>query len=294
MADPRDHRLSLPQGETCWFEWGRPRGDRPTLLLVHATGFHARCWDGVIAALGDGWHVVAPDLRGHGRSFKPASLGNWAETGDDLLPLIDALGDAPLVGVGHSMGGVCIIRAATQRRARFNRLLLVDPVIFAPDFYAWHGDIFAGDPADHFVAKRRGHWPNAEVMRAHFAERFPYSIWAPQVLAAYCEHGLLPDPDGDGFALACPPILEASAYMGSAAFDPLAAAASLDCPISIIRARDRVAGAALDFSTSPTWPGLAASLRQGCDDHWADCTHLIPMEAPARLAASIAADLAAR
>jgi pimeloyl-ACP methyl ester carboxylesterase len=286
---PTQHRLSLSRGELCWFEWGVPRADRPTLLLVHATGFHARCWDGVVAALGEGWHIAAPDLRGHGRSYKPASLGNWAATGDDLLPLVDALGGGPIFAVGHSMGGVCSVRAAAQRPDRFSGLLLVDPVMFAPEFYAAPDGRFAGDPADHFVAKRRSHWPSAEDMRARFAERFPYSIWDPDVLAAYCRHGLLPRADGDGFDLACPPILEASAYMGSAAFDPLAAAAGLAMPITVIRARAPVAGAALDFSVSPTWPGLAAQLQRGSDEHWADCTHFIPMEAPARLAERIAA-----
>jgi lipase len=285
---PREHRLALAQGELCWFEWGMARADRPTLLLVHATGFHARCWDGVVAALGEGWHVAAPDLRGHGRSYKPASLGNWAATGDDLVPLIDALGDAPIVAVGHSMGGVCSVRAASQRAARFAAMLLVDPVIFAPEFYAQHGDADPADPATHFVAKRRSHFASAAAMREQFAGRFPYSMWDPAVLSAYCEHGLLARASGDGFDLACPPVLEASAYMGSAAFDPLAAAAGIACPVTVIRARDRVAGAPLDFSTSPTWAGVAGVFPNGRDAHWAELTHFIPMEAPARLAAAIA------
>lgn len=291
--EARQHWLSLPgRGDLSWYEWGHARADRPSLLLVHATGFHARCWDGVVAALGADWHIAAPDLRGHGRSYRPASLGNWAATGDDLVPLIDALGGGPLVGVGHSMGGVCLVRAAAARADRLAALLLIDPVIFAPEFYAAHAGEAGGDPADHFVAKRRSHWPSAEEMRARFATRFPYDQWDPAVLAAYCQHGLLPRADGDGFDLACPPQLEASAYLGSAAFDPLAVAAQLAYPITVIRARARVGDAPLDFSTSPTWPGLAATLRHGRDAHWADCTHFVPMEAPVRLAAAIA-DVAA-
>lgn len=292
MTAPAEHRLALAGGDLAWFEWGEWSADRPSVLLIHATGFHARCWDGVVRALPAGAHVIAPDLRGHGRSYRPASLGNWAATGDDLLPLIDALSPGPLIGVGHSMGGVCLVRAAAARANRFARLLLVDPVMFAPDFYASAGDTAALDPADHFVVKRRNHWASAEEMRGRFAVRFPYSAWDGQVLADYCQWGLVSRRDDEGYELACPPLLEASAYMGSAAFDPLAAAANIACPVTVLRARNGERHGPLDFSISPTWPGVAGIFRCGRDEQWDDCTHFIPMEAPARLAELITAEAA--
>jgi pimeloyl-ACP methyl ester carboxylesterase len=292
MAVPTAHRLALAAGDLRWFEWGVPSPDRPSLLLVHATGFHARCWDGVIAALPPGTHVVAPDLRGHGRSYRPASLGNWGETGDDLIPLIDHVAPTQaMIAAGHSMGAVCLVRAAAARPKAFRHVMLVDPVIFPPEFYAQMADSPIGDPAEHFVARRRNHWSGPAEMAAYFATRFPYSIWDPAVLAAYAEHGLIPRADGDGYELACPPVLEASAYMGSAAFDPLAAAASLSCPVTVLRARNGERQGALDFSVSPTWPALASAFAQGRDAQWDDCTHFIPMEAPARLAAFIRSDM---
>lgn len=283
IPQPREHRLSVAGGDLCWFEWGASSPDRPSILFVHATGFHARCWDQVVAALPVGTHVIAPDLRGHGRSYRPASLGNWAETGDDLLPLLDALPARQLIGAGHSMGGVCLVRAAAQRAGRFARLVLIDPVIFAPEYYAEHQrDV--GDPDAHFVAKRRNHWTSAAEMIERFAGRFPYSGWDPAVLADYCTHGLVPRSDGDGYELACPPRLEASAYLGSAAFNPHTAAATIDCAVTVIRARSGTPAGQLDFSLSPTWPGTASTFRHGTDLHWSDCTHFIPMEAPARIA----------
>ena len=86
MSEPREHRQRTPQGEICWFEWGE-RGEGASLLLLHATGFHARVWDQVVAALPAGTHVIAPDHRGHGRSYRPATLADWAATADVLLPL---------------------------------------------------------------------------------------------------------------------------------------------------------------------------------------------------------------
>jgi lipase len=278
-----EHRLTVPGGDLCWFEWGTRSPDRPTILLVHATGFHARCWDQVVAALPAGTHVIAPDLRGHGRSYRPASIGNWAETGDDLLPLIDAQPKGSLIGAGHSMGGTCLVRAAALRPEKFARLVLIDPVIFAADYYSEH-QADAGDPDAHFVSKRRNHWVSADEMIERFAGRHPYSGWDPAVLADYCTYGLLPRADGDGFELACPPRLEASAYLGNAAFNPHTAAASIACPVTVIRARNGSREGQLDFSLSPTWPATASAFPNGTDLHWTDCTHFAPMEVPARIA----------
>ena len=182
MSEPREHRLETPDGDICWFEWGE-RGERPSLLLLHATGFHARLWDQVVAALPAGTHVIAPDHRGHGRSFRPATLANWTATADVLLPLLDGLGGHPIVGCGHSMGAYILTRLASQRPAAFRHLVLIDPVIMDPAFYEGEAAKVIPDPADHPVARRRNVWTDVEEMRARFADRPPYANWDPRVLA---------------------------------------------------------------------------------------------------------------
>ncbi|MGA3002432.1 MAG: alpha/beta fold hydrolase, partial [Acetobacteraceae bacterium] len=49
-----------------YVDWGNP--DAPPLLLVHGGRDHCRNWDWVATALQDEYHVIAPDLRGHGDS----------------------------------------------------------------------------------------------------------------------------------------------------------------------------------------------------------------------------------
>ena len=47
---PIEKRVAVNGIEIVYFEWGAERqGDDATILLVHATGFHARCWDQTIA-----------------------------------------------------------------------------------------------------------------------------------------------------------------------------------------------------------------------------------------------------
>lgn len=286
---PRQHRLDTPAGEICWFEWGEP-SDRPSLLLLHATGFHARLWDRVVAALPHGTHVIAPDQLGHGRSAKRASLSDWAATADALLPLIDRFAGTPLIACGHSMGGYVLTRLAAERRNAFAHIFLIDPVIMPPEFYIGAADAPVPDPAEHPVARRRSRWDGWEAMNAHFASRPPYAHWQPEALADYCRFGLLAAPDGEGWELACPPALEASVYQNALRTNPHDWLPCITVPVTVIRAKTGERAGTLDFSVSPTWPGLGAALDAVRDEQWADQSHFIPMEAPQRLADLIATE----
>ncbi len=277
---PRAHRLPVAGGDLAWFEWGE-RSAAPSLLLVHATGFHARVWDRVVAALPARTHVIAPDLRGHGRSYHPASLSDWPATAADVACLIDAVGGGPIVAAGHSMGATILPWVAAARPGRIGVLALFDPVILPAAIY---GGIVAGDPADHPVARRRAHWDTVEAMIARFADRSPYADWAAGVLDDYCRHGLIPAPDGPGFTLACPPLIEASAYVGALAADPYPAIRAVTAPTIVVRARRGAWTGPTDFSTSPTDPALAVAFADGRDLAWDDLSHFIPMQAPARVA----------
>lgn len=287
MGDPSEHRLATPEGDICWFEWGTP-GPAPSVLLLHATGFHARLWDQVVAALPPGTHVIAPDHRGHGRSFRPATLANWAATADILLPLIDGHGGHPLIGCGHSMGAYILTRLAAQRPAAFGHLVLIDPVILDPVFYEGEAAKPIPDPAEHPVARRRNAWASAEEMRARFADRPPYAKWDPRVLADYCSFGLLPAADAEGWELACPAALEASVYQNALRTSPHEWLHYLATPSTLIRAPTGERGGPLDFSQSPTWTGLGAAIGAERDEIWAEHSHFIPMEAPVRVAALLA------
>lgn len=288
---PVEHRFAGPAGEICWFEWGVATPDKPSLLLLHATGFHARLWDALVDCLPLDQHVIAPDVRGHGRSFRPDTLGDWMKIGGDVVALVDALGLTGLVVTGHSMGGFCGALLAATRPDRVARLLMVDPVIMDPVHYQGAPEALA-DVSEHPVARRRNQWDSVDQMIERMASRPPYDAWRPDVLDDYCRFGLLPLPGG-GLELACPPALEASVYISSAASDPHSFVGDIACPALVIRAKQSERSGMMDFSNSPTWPGLAETLRFGRDLHWADRSHFIPMEDPLRLATLVVQEIEA-
>jgi len=53
----------------------------------------------------------------------------------------------------------------------------------------------------------------------------------------------------------------------------------VDVPVVIVRAKSPV-GEEVDFSASPTWPGLVERFSAGTEHHWPDCSHFIPMQRP--------------
>jgi pimeloyl-ACP methyl ester carboxylesterase len=94
-----------------YVDWGNP--DAPPLVLVHGGRDHCRNWDWVAEDLRRDYHIIAPDLRGHGDSA-------WATSGDysmgafvyDLAQLIHQQHLAPCRIVAHSLGGSITLRYA--------------------------------------------------------------------------------------------------------------------------------------------------------------------------------------
>ncbi len=295
MTDPAEQRVRAHGIELAFFEWGREHREAgPSLLLVHATGFHARCWDPVVRRLGPR-HVVALDQRSHGRSEK-TEIRHWDVFGQDLAAVVGGLGLRDLVGVGHSMGGHAMVDAAAALPDRFRRLVLIDPVIAAPELYGEGGWMLAAlDGRPHPTARRKRHFGSPEAMIERFRDRHPYSVFEPEALEAYCRHGLVPRSDAEGFELACPPEIEASIYMTSrtnrAVHDSLRA---LELPVLLLRAKlpppDRDV---MDFSSSPTWPELVNEIPHGREIHFTRNTHFLPMELPDRIAELILEEISA-
>lgn len=278
---PVESKLRVNGVEIALWEW---KGAEPAVFFCHATGFHARSWDQVIARLPDR-RCIAVDARGHGHSSKPAPPYAWRDFGHDIAVIASKLDVSGAIGVGHSMGGHTVTLASALRPGTFSALLLIDPVIRSPEAYTgpWK--------RAQFVAKRRNRWASPQEMFDRFIDRPPFNAWDRAVLRDYCEYGLI--PDGDGFVLACPPEIEADIY----AHSPMPESniypeiATIETPVHVVRAGKQFDPANI-MSVSPTTPGLASSFARGTDLCVPDHSHFIPMEAPALIAKLVEDSLA--
>jgi pimeloyl-ACP methyl ester carboxylesterase len=90
---------------------GSDTGD-PTLLLLHGLGATGDVWEGLTALLAGRWAGgwIVPDLPGHGRSA-PLPRYTFGGLAAALTPLVDP--GAPLIVVGHSLGGVVALALAS-------------------------------------------------------------------------------------------------------------------------------------------------------------------------------------
>jgi lipase len=260
-------------------EW-RPqlRGQAPTLWMVHATGFHGRVWDQVIHHL-PGHHVIAVDQRGHGRSGG-AVFDSWADFGRDQAALLEALDVKDAVGIGHSMGAHALVQAAAFAPGRLRQLVLVDPVIRGPADY--HQPLPPPGTL-HPSAQRKNRFDSAQQMFERFSDRPPYSVFDTAALQDYCQHGLKPAADGQGFELACAPAFEGRVYPNALANPGVyASIRALQVPVLVIRARPQDPSVKpWDALGTPTYARLADEFRHGRDLQLLDKTHMLPMEDPA-------------
>jgi lipase len=109
-------------------EWGA--ADAPALVCLHGVaGYGGRFRKLAEERLAGRFRVLAPDLRGHGRSEyePPWSLEAHLE---DVVETLERLGARPRVWLGHSFGGRLVLEATA--RGLVERAILLDPAIWIP------------------------------------------------------------------------------------------------------------------------------------------------------------------
>lgn len=110
----RIQHLSLPDGLRLEVaEQGA--SDGLPVLLLHGVTDSWRSFEPLLPHLPDSWRLIVPSQRGHGASDKPIDAYRTRQFAADAAALIESLGLAPAIVVGHSMGAVHAMRLALDR-----------------------------------------------------------------------------------------------------------------------------------------------------------------------------------
>jgi len=111
ITGPTSHSFMSQRLRLHYVDWGNEGA--PTLILLHGGRDHCRNWDWVAQELRNDWHIIAPDLRGHGDSAW-SSDGEYSPRANvyDLAQLIHQLNAGPVHIVAHSYGGNIALRYA--------------------------------------------------------------------------------------------------------------------------------------------------------------------------------------
>ncbi len=151
---PTSHWFISQRLRLHYADWGNPAA--PPLLLVHGGRDHCRSWDWVAQELARDWHVIAPDLRGHGDSA-------WAPDGNyetsafvyDLAQLIHQLDLSPVTIVSHSLGGNVSLRYTGLYPETVRKLVAIEGLGPSPVFQAERNKVPLADRWRTWIADKR-------------------------------------------------------------------------------------------------------------------------------------------
>lgn len=117
-------RVPVRGGDLAGGVWNAGAEGMP-VLAIHGISASHRTWPLLAGALPE-VRIVAPDLRGRGRSNALPPPWDIRDHADDMAALLDAFGIERAVVVGHSMGGFVAVRTADQHPDRVAALVLID------------------------------------------------------------------------------------------------------------------------------------------------------------------------
>lgn len=235
------------------------------------------------------------DLPGHGGTAGPGEpvQPDWNRMADQVADSIAALSQAPVVGVGHSMGGVVSLLAAARYPQLFARTVLLDPVLFGREviFYQrlmrktglWQRSALVKS-----VTARRSQWPDEATMLKDLRKKKLYRDWESEALEAFVRFATRPvratDDAKEAIELACAPAWEASIF-GSYPRGLWKAVRQIQVPVDIITATD-------SYPFIRPAVKRAVAVNPNIHHHVFDGGHCFPMENSELAAASVSDILA--
>ena len=172
------------------------RGQGKPLLLVHGYPLDHSMWSGQLEELSDQFRVIAPDLRGFGKSEVTRGTVTMAQMADDLAEWLEAqsIGE-PVIFCGLSMGGYVAWQFALRHRGRLEKLILCDTKAVADSSEAAAGRL---KTAEKVLAEGAAVAADALLPKLFAAKTFERQ---PQVLESTRQVILRTSPEGIAAAL---------------------------------------------------------------------------------------------
>jgi pimeloyl-ACP methyl ester carboxylesterase len=172
---------------------------KPLLHFAHANSYPAGTYRQFFELLGQDFQIQALDMHAHDPRY-PVQDG-WGALATELIDQLLARYAAPVILVGHSLGGMLCLMAAQQRPDLVRCVVLLDsPVLGGWRALFWrllkHSALADRYSPARFSERRRNLWPDSEAVYRHYAAKDLFSAWAPGVLRDYLESGLSPHQQG--------------------------------------------------------------------------------------------------
>lgn len=135
------------------------------------------------------------------KGSNPSDLRNWRQAAEDIIRFIEWRAAGPVIGMGHSFGGVCTVMAAAKRPDLFTALVLVEPVVL-PRWVYLMSDMLPMALTRHLspvagkALKRKDGWASREDMFSYFRGKEFFARMDDEALCDYVEAVAMDDEDG--------------------------------------------------------------------------------------------------
>lgn len=140
IVGPTSHYFYSQRLKLHYVDWGNTA--KPLMVLIHGGRDHARSWDPVALHLRSEYHIIAPDLRGHGDSeWAWGSEYSMIEYVLDLTQLLEQLATFPVIVIGHSLGGAIALQYSGIYPERVAKVVAIEGL----------------GPSPHLIARRPPH-----------------------------------------------------------------------------------------------------------------------------------------
>jgi len=196
--------------------------DEPVkLVFLHANGFTGLTYRSILEPLGV--HVLALDLRGHGRTTLPIddlSMTSHTHYAKDFGAYLQAHIDEPVIVAGHSLGANAAIIAANMVPGKISCVLAFDPVVLPLRAKIFMMSRFGRTLVlkNNSLVKNAGRRRDVFTSRGNVYERYhgrgTFKHFPDQALKDYIQDGFIDYEDG--VRLACRPLWEQHTYINQA------------------------------------------------------------------------------
>jgi len=174
-------------------------GKKRILHFAHGNGFPAKTYGKLLGLLSLDFDVIAIEKLGHNPTYPVDE--NWAGLVQELINHLEKTASEPVIGVGHSMGGLLTFLAAYLRPELFRQIIMLDPpVIYGPSAFFFllskklnlldHMGLIAHS------LKRPTWWPGFSEAADHFKNNPPFIRFDPECLEDYMRHGIIASETG--------------------------------------------------------------------------------------------------
>lgn len=172
---------------------------KETIHFAHANGFPAKSYSKLFSYLEDEFEINYLALHAHNPKF-PIN-DRWTRLRDELREELETRYTEPIIGVGHSLGGILHFLVAVENPELYRAIVLLDaPVISRLSSFGLKilkkTNLLNRLALPRSTKFRRAFWKSKEEAFEHFRKKEKFAGWDEDVLRDYVEHGTVQDETG--------------------------------------------------------------------------------------------------